>query len=254
MIHLAPYIINKEDDEMNGIREKYGISGYTIKIIAIITMLIDHIGYMMSYLFYRDQEIRFIASIFRTIGRISFPLFCFLLVEGFIHTRDLKKYGLRLFLFALISEIPYDYAFSREINLHSQNVFFTLFIGLCVMAMIKKYYHNYIAVAVSVAAGCGLSIVLSTDYSWMGILIITLLYYFRDDDIKKGIFAGAMMIYASLSFGYGMAVIALIPILLYNGKKGKNYLKYVFYWFYPVHIAILYGISEYLRYLLYIKK
>ena len=115
--------------------KKKGISGSTLKIIAMITMLIDHIGaavcmrMMLAEGFgdlngAAEETIKAWVTVhadlystyymFRMIGRIAFPIFCFLLVEGFKHTKDAKKYAIRLFAFALISEIPFDLAFQSK--------------------------------------------------------------------------------------------------------------------------------------------
>ena len=137
------------------VRMRKGLSGSTLKIIAVVTMLIDHIGaailarmMMVNGLggidqsdttavmqWYSNNTTLFqVYQVMRSIGRIAFPIFCFLLVEGFEHTHDRKKYALRLGLFALISEIPFDLAFSSEVlEFQYQNVFFTLFIGMLTM-------------------------------------------------------------------------------------------------------------------------
>ena len=105
------------------------INSFILKMIAIITMVIDHVG---AVLFPMNM-------IFRYIGRISFPLFVFLLVEGSIHTSKIRQYELRMFLFALISEIPFDLAFSNKIvDIYSQNVFWTLTIGLVMLDLIQN--------------------------------------------------------------------------------------------------------------------
>ncbi len=126
-----------------------GITGNTLKIIAIVTMLIDHIGVAIfenGMLKYQDNSLAWVSIanlVLRTIGRIAFPIFCFLLVEGFFHTRDIKKYGTRLFLFALISEIPFDLAvFDTWFYPGYQNVYFTLFIGLWVIYWYDKVFGN----------------------------------------------------------------------------------------------------------------
>lgn len=101
-----------------------GLNSFQLKCIAVITMIIDHTG---AVLFPDNMTLRY-------IGRIAFPIFCFLLVEGFFHTRDVRKYMLRLGMFAVISEIPYDLAFrDTVIEFEHQNVFFTLFIGVVMM-------------------------------------------------------------------------------------------------------------------------
>lgn len=132
-------------------RRNKGITGSTVKIIAVVTMLIDHIGAAIltrmlivrgMYTMPGDSAAiaRWLAEngalysamlVMRMIGRLGFPIFCFLLTEGFQKTRSRKKYMFRLGLFALISEIPFDLAFSGQIlEFRYQNVYFTLFIGM----------------------------------------------------------------------------------------------------------------------------
>lgn len=147
-----------------------GITGSTLKIIAIVTMFIDHVGaavieHYMNILnangadYCRDLitlkvpglwaewmgnlvAVQSIDMLLRAIGRIAFPIFCFLLVEGFLHTRNVKKYLVRLFIFALISDVPFDLAFFAEIGLNHQNVFFTLFLGVSALACIDYVRHK----------------------------------------------------------------------------------------------------------------
>lgn len=126
-------------------------SGGTLKMLAIITMLIDHcgasiVGPLRHKLPDGSQLGDFCQIIYphmRNIGRLAFPIFCFLLVEGFLHTRNVKKYAFRMFLFALISELPFDYAFSNQLirNAH-QNVYFTLLIGLLVMMGMSVFEYR----------------------------------------------------------------------------------------------------------------
>lgn len=135
---------------MKEMNTKTGITGSTLKIIAIVCMLIDHIGAVIleRYLYanglsYKTmqmmveggfgnlQKVVIADLILRLIGRLAFPIFCFLLVEGFYYTSNRAKYVLRLFLFALISEVPFDFAFKNSwLEFSYQNVFFTLTIGL----------------------------------------------------------------------------------------------------------------------------
>jgi hypothetical protein len=123
-----------------------GFSGSTLKLVAIITMLIDHIGAaVLSRIVFADGShisesvpLYLVYNGMRTIGRLAFPIFCFLLVEGFLHTRNVIKYAIRLAVFALISEIPFDLAlFGKTFYSGYQNVFFTLLIGLLVMIGFK---------------------------------------------------------------------------------------------------------------------
>lgn len=202
-----------------------GLSGSTLKIIAIISMLIDHIGaiLLIGHPYY---------SLCRNIGRIAFPIFCFLLVEGFFHTHDVKKYSIRLLLFALISEIPFDLAFSHTaINPYYQNVFLTLVIGLFVMYGLE---HCQIPLwrMLIILAGMAVATLLHTDYSWKGIAAIVVLYCMKENRINQAV-AGA------LTFSWEPpAMLAFLPIYFYNGKRGIS-LKYLFYAFYPAHLLVL---------------
>ena len=111
---------------MNGMTKKVGWNSFWLKMIAITTMLIDHVGAVLLPQY----------PILRIIGRIAFPIFCFLLVEGFMHTHDVIRYMTRIGLFALISEIPFDLLFyGRILDGTHQNVFFTLFIGLVMLTI-----------------------------------------------------------------------------------------------------------------------
>ena len=127
-------------------KKKIGISGSTLKMIAVITMLIDHVaaGVLGRYLtmYALDSTpgaidyntLWIIYEVMRGIGRVAFPIYCFLLVEGFTHTKSVGKYSLRLLLFAFVSEVPFDLLFNgKVVDLSYQNVFFTLWIGLLVM-------------------------------------------------------------------------------------------------------------------------
>ena len=210
---------------------KKGIDSFTLKMIGIVTMLIDHVGAILfpEYL------------IFRIIGRISFPIFTYTLVEGFMHTHDVGKYMMRLGVLALISEIPFDLAFSGTIwNIQSQNVFFTLFLGVFMLYLMLKV-PNAIVRFVCVLALLLLSEFLHTDYSSMGLLMIYWFYQYRDNKVMKAL--GIAAINILLMGGVQIyAIFALIPILLHNGEQGIR-CKRFFYGFYPVHLLVLYFIS-----------
>lgn len=113
-------------------------------------MLIDHTGLMILYNYPATTATLFSFGgvdyswyrIFRDIGRAAFPIFCFLLVEGFLHTHNRKKYGLNLFLFACISEIPWNFMFTNTWRYEKQNVFFTLFLGYLAFCALEYFWDN----------------------------------------------------------------------------------------------------------------
>lgn len=208
------------------------LNSFSLKMIAIITMLVDHIG---AVLFPGEM-------VFRYIGRIAFPIFIFLMVEGFYHTRDVRKYEIRMAIFALISEIPFDLAFSGTLfYMGYQNVFFTLVIGLVMMDLMKRWEGaSWKTLGVFVACLL-LAELLHTDYSAAGVLLIFVFYRFREKTVTK-IILTAIIAFACFGAVEGFCLFAFLPILLYNGKRGPS-LKYAFYAFYPVHLVILYLIS-----------
>ena len=239
--------------------ERKGLSGSALKLIAIITMFIDHVAaaFLMRVLITRGSTvngglilwliesgmIRQVYQIMRGVGRIAFPIFCFLLVEGFEHTGDRRKYALRLGLFALISEIPFDLAFNGcVLEFYSQNVFFTLLLGLLTMTAYRwteervrwSAFPRALLLMAEVLIGMGVAQLLATDYGGLGVWCIMILYLFRRNRIWQ-VVAGCLAF-----FWWELpAVIAFLPIALYNGKRGWN-IKYLFYLFYPVHLLLLY--------------
>ena len=185
-----------------------------------------------------------IYNLSRDIGRLAFPIFCFLIVEGFLHTRNVKKYAGRLFLFALISEIPFDLALKGNVFYpDKQNVYFTLFIGLLVMVGISYITENgtrNMSLAIlPIAVGMVAAYYIDTDYNYKGVFLIAVLYLMRYTRLYQCI-GGA----AAVSWEIP-APLAFIPIYFYNGKRGFQ-LKYFFYWFYPVHLLLLHVAAEYL--------
>lgn len=259
--------------ETNGEQKphRWGLSGSTLKLIAVLTMLVDHTGatvlarmlltqhyvhtaeHVAPIMNYADyNKLYVIYAVMRSIGRIAFPIFCFLLVEGFHKTRNVKKYALRLGCFALLSEIPFDLAFNaRVLEFSYQNVFFTLFLGLLTVmavdwAFVKKKWAENRTVnrligltlsAVFLVAGCLAAHFLKTDYAARGVLCIMALY-------ATSKWKPVQMIVGALSFLWELpAPAAFLPMAFYNGKRGLN-LKYVFYAFYPVHLLLLYLICR----------
>lgn len=221
--------------EQENVVQKGFISGGTLKIIAIVSMLTDHTAAVL--LEYGTAP----YTVMRMIGRLAFPIFCFLLVEGFLHTRNVKKYALRLGLFAAISEVPFDLAFTNQpFETGHQNVFFTLLIGLLVLIAWTHFNENQPLRILSVVAGCLGAGLLRTDYVFMGVLMIVFFYLYR----KQPLIRAGSVEFLNLLMDQWIAGAALLPITFYNGKRGIS-LKYLFYLFYPVHLIILYLIQLY---------
>lgn len=239
------------------------LSGTTLKFIAVISMLLDHIGAVLVYPLYQNHifaNIRlwyYIYYIMRGIGRLAFPIYAFLLVEGFIHTRSKMKYALNLLLFAIISEMPFDLALGHELTHLTDNVFFTLFLALLCIWSIEtaqnqleaRFKENtsmqvrlgsYLGVVIVLtAAFASMAYLLDTDYDMFGVILVSVLYLFRYSRLFQGLLGYTCFLKWAWSFP------AFFFIQFYNGKRGIG-LKYFFYAFYPVHLMILYYISKYL--------
>lgn len=232
-----------------------GISGSTLKLIAILSMLIDHAGATVirtiwqSPVIAADAELRQLWSEIyrasRSIGRIAFPIFCFLIVEGFLHTHNVWRYASRLSLFALISEIPFDLALKGSWYYpQKQNVYFTLLIGLLVLIGLRFFETSkrrllHIFWPLVLIAGMYAAFWIDTDYNYKGVFLIAVLYLLRRERLQQ-------CVGCAVSVAWEMpAPIAALPIFLYNGTRGRQ-MKYFFYWFYPVHLLVLYAIANFL--------
>lgn len=218
------------------------MSSFVLKLIAIITMFIDHIGYVIFDGF----------SFFNYIGRVAFPIFAFQISEGYIHTKNIKKYFLRLFIFALISQIPFMLFHKIISNDFALNIFFTLLLGLASIYIYDKSKHKFLGIIISIIIGF-IAEFIHCDYGFYGIAIILLFYIFKNNNMLSSIsFIIAVTInYLIPIIKYGfydiylyLYIFTLIPIIfisLYNGKKGKD-TKYLLYLFYPIHLLLIYGI------------
>lgn len=242
--------------------KKIQLNGTQLKSYAIFAMLLDHIGLIflgaataaltrgIGYTqgFLSADLIGKLTIVlyygFRTIGRTAFPIFCFLIAEGVKHTKNRFKYLLRLFLFALISEIPFDLAiYKRLLFFGKQNVFFTLLGGallICVIEWLFSKLSGTKILAVILSVGFTVFMIfcinkLHTDYSYRGVLLVLMLYLFREHK-NLGVLSGAFLL------GDKRALLSFIPLHFYNGERGRcpKLLQYGFYAFYPLHLALLY--------------
>ena len=234
---------------------KFEVTSFTLHILAMIFMLCDHLwGTIVPG-----------NDWLTCIGRISFPIFAFMIVEGYFHTKSVKKYVLRLLIFALISEIPFNLMMGSGIfyPIH-QNVLwsFLIAIGLiCLNEKVKerRVWLRILVGALSVMLGYLLGILTMVDFYHAGVLSVLVFYFFRKR--KWWCYIGQLvflwyvnaellggLIYEINLFGntysilrQSFALLALIPIWLYRGKQGyyNKAIKYAFYAFYPLHMLIL---------------
>ena len=222
-----------------------GLSGTALKRLACLSMLLDHIGAsLLENGLFRcsaiDPRLVGLDQLLRLVGRLAFPIYCFLLVEGFVHTHNVKGYLGRLVLFGLISEVPFDLAFFRTpFAPQHQNVYWTLALGVLAMAGLKRFekenglpgWQGFVW-----AGGCAaLALAANTDYNASGVIIICALYLTRADR-KRQCLAGAVLFLFELT-----APLAFVLVWFYNGQRGacSPLQKKAFYWFYPVHLLVL---------------
>lgn len=210
-------------------------------MIGIITMFCDHVS---------DSIIGHFTYL-NYIGRIAFPIFAFQLVQGYLHTKNLKKYFIRLLIFACISQIPFMLFLSTFSNSYYLNIFFTLFLGAISIYVYNKADNKYLGIAL-VALICIIGHFVQVDYGAYGVLIIFIFFVFRNKKIFMylSFILATILKYLPNIIRYSQAsalyigcilftCISLIPIFLYNGKQGPK-VKYLFYIFYPLHLLILY--------------
>lgn len=216
------------------------LDGRTLKIIAVVSMFIDHMGAVLF------PELLF----FRIIGRLAFPIYCFLLVEGACYTHDLRQYILRMGIFALISEVPFDLAFYHSaVAVGHQNVFFTLAIGLGMIWFLEHPFKDMdipesINKLLTLAVAGIAAELLQTDYGFSGIAIIFIFYILRRNFAAKSIIVA--IICASMGWLEAFAIVSLIILFFYNGQRGRQtkIMQYGFYAFYPAHLLLLFIIYQ----------
>ena len=225
------------------------LDGTVLKIIAMISMVFDHVGDM----FFPDVMWP------RMIGRLAMPIFSFFIAEGFSHTRDKKKYLCRLGIFALISEIPFDLAFEGRVGLGHQNIMLSFFLAVVALMLYDwiqggtKSEVNHASIGktilgvIAVAAIAALSLLLRADYTIFAVIAVFLFYVLRQKHplVRTGV--GVAFLALTRTVGYYCTTgLSFIPLAMYNGKKGKG-LKWLFYGFYPGHLLLLTAIKHIMR-------
>ena len=218
-----------------------GLSQEGLKAIACGTMLLDHIGAALVP-----------WEILRVIGRIAFPIFCFLLAEGAARSRNPARYAARLMLAALLSELPFDLLFFRRVTPADQNVMVTLLLGLVMAFCLMRTDSGWVQAA-AVAGFALLANYWNTDYGGWGVVLIALFVLARGKPQARltQLLGMTVIFYAMNSYPLTVAglripiemfaLLAMVPISLYHGKKRTQSpaVRFGFYCFYPVHLTLL---------------
>ena len=222
------------------------LSGSAIKMIAVLCMTVDHAARIvlqdckslyepLFHLGHTDVSWQFIMQC--VIGRIAFPLFAFLVVEGYSHTRSVRRYAMTLFIFAVLSIVPWSLMHGSYFTMGSQNVLFTLLLGLLSIHAIERL--SSLKAAVSVGGALLIAWLTHCDYGASGVAFIVLLHLLRHRRLYQGLAVVATFFSRKTKM---CAVLAIIPMMMYNGKRGFIHgpiAKYFLYAFYPLHLVIL---------------
>jgi hypothetical protein len=222
------------------------LSGAVLKGIACAAMFTDHLA---KALHLSGWPLFLLSGI---IGRIAFPLFCFLLAEGWFYTRSRSRYIRNLLIFALLSEVPFDLAlYGKFFYPFHQNTCLTLLLGLLLFHCLDETEKFSVPVTgrralqlLFTAAFAGAAWLLQADYGVFGILCLTACYYLRQFPVPA-LLAGCTLLNLN-GFGAPAAFLALLPAAWYSGKRGRQS-KYAFYLFYPLHLLLLAALHAFLR-------
>ena len=240
---------------------KLETTSFSLHIMAMLFMLCDHLwGTIVTG-----------NDWLTCIGRLTFPIYAFMIVEGYFHTKNLKKYALRLLLFAVISEIPFNLAMGSSLffPIH-QNVLWSFLISIGFIhwnekVKEKQLWKRILVGVATICIGYLVGIITFVDYYNAGIFMVLVFYFFRGK--KWWCYLGQFICLWYINFEMlgglsyeidifgqthfiarqGLALLALIPIWLYKGKQGYHSkpLQYFYYVFYPLHLLIL-GLLKFL--------
>lgn len=244
------------------IRPGKGISQESLKLLACITMLLDHIGAILILTLYRNAStaisshaafLRELYQVLRIVGRLAFPIYCFLLSEGIHHTRNPKQYCLRLLIAAAIAELPYDLALRGGFTWEKQSVMVTLLLGFLALESMKRCPQLLLKLLIPLPFAW-LAGKLRCDYGANGIYLMVLFFLTRE--VRYAPLLQVLGMWFLFSPDHRMAlnwlngvtlttqewsVLSVIPIALYSGEKRyrSKGLQWAFYLFYPVHLTVL---------------
>ena len=213
------------------------LSGSALKVVAMLSMVVDHAAFFLL------EDGTPLYEAMRCVGRIAFPVFAFLIAEGFRHTRSRRLYFFSLLFFAAVSELPW-YLLGGMSCTH--NVMFTLALGVLALAAFEKLKKDSVLCLATVLSIAALASWLGTDYEWRGVLMIAVFYMLgQGNGLSFGCRKMAQVLCAfPLIMHYGMvgALLAVAVICLYDGTRGfirGSEAKYAFYAFYPLHLLLI---------------
>lgn len=224
-------------------KEGCRLSSFALRLIALVCMCVDHAGLALFPS----------VGAFRCVGRVAFPLYCFLLTQGFLHTRSLRSYSRRLLLLALLSEIPFDLLiFGRLSSGMEQNVLFSLLFGLMALIAADAYREKPLASSIVILSLSMGAMVTRVSFGWLGIALCLSAYYAQERRLYLAVFIAISLLAYSLSlYLSGVAhswvlvslcsLFSLIPLLSYSGRRGAHapWLMLLFYAAYPLHLLAL---------------
>lgn len=246
------------------------VTSASLKVIALVCMTLDHIGHVFAIpLLYAQPSLAWLYYLLRTVGRTAFPLYAFMIAEGCRHTKNIRKYLGLMAVFAVVSELPYNLASSASwFDASAQNVYFTLFLGLCACYVVRLLEENgkNILWSVPVAALlCASAFFLETDYSWYGVLFIWLcaVTHKQKNAVRIPVLLFGLLLIArpwqiilngaatayinNICMQFFGSLPALLLMLSYNGQRGHLRVhKYFFYAYYPAHLLLFGLIANFL--------
>lgn len=224
----------------------FRLSGSALKVIAVLSMVIDHCAY-----FFLAEGTPILYEVCRCMGRVAFPLFAYLIAEGFANTRNRMRYFLTLLAFAIVSEIPWFLLNGYD---GTHNVMFTLAIGVIALSAFDRLCEHGPLCFIAISLFGLLAWTTDTDYEWRGVMMIVIFYMMRFQTIRpwmerhsfpmvnqtvlQVLFAFPLM----MNYGLAGALIASIMIFLYDGTRGAikgDVAKYSFYAVYPLHLMMI---------------
>lgn len=209
------------------------LSGSTLKVIAIISMTIDHVALYVLARHLSMQDV-WLYDVLRGIGRLAFPIFALLVIEGFFNTHNIVRYMATLLIFALLSEIPW-YLLGQ---CGSHNVLFTLLLGLIAVYLTDRISKNCWLLFIPSLCMAALATWINTDYSWHGIGLMMVFYLFHEKPFPYYLIGLPFL----MEYGIIGTCMGILVCLLYNGNRGfirGKWLKYCFYLYYPLHLITI---------------